>query len=125
MIWSMKTRDITTRYTPSALFHPFFRSNPLVLKASTIISAYAAAHSGGKGSFFVIFNNNLKNAKQYLIHNIWFADEEMKNVNISVSIPSEILLTFKKSGKTLALDMKRWSASKLLEQKDLSRVQNC
>ena len=68
----------------------------------------------------MIFNNNLKNTKQYLIHNIWFGDEEMKNVNISVSIPSEILLRPKESDKNLALDMKRWSASKLFKQKELS-----
>lgn len=44
----------------------------------------------------------------------------MKNVNINVSIPGEILLTLRESDIKLALDMKRWTALKLFEQKRLS-----
>lgn len=44
----------------------------------------------------------------------------MKNVNINISIPSEILLTLRESDKELALDMKRWTALKLFEEKRLS-----
>jgi predicted HTH domain antitoxin len=42
----------------------------------------------------------------------------MKNVNIS--IPNEILLTLRESDKELALNMKRWAALKLFEEKRLS-----
>jgi hypothetical protein len=44
----------------------------------------------------------------------------MKNVNINVSIPGEILLTLRESDIKLALDMKRWTALRLFEQKRLS-----
>lgn len=44
----------------------------------------------------------------------------MKNVNINISIPGEILLTLRESDKELAMDIKRWTALKLFEQKRLS-----
>jgi len=44
----------------------------------------------------------------------------VKNTNINISIPSEILLTLRKSDAELALDMKRWTALKLFEEKRLS-----
>lgn len=44
----------------------------------------------------------------------------MKNTNINISIPSEILLTLRESDAELALDMKRWTALKLYDEKRLS-----
>ena len=44
----------------------------------------------------------------------------MKNKNINISIPSEILLTLRESDAELALDMKRWTALKLFDEKRLS-----
>lgn len=44
----------------------------------------------------------------------------MKNKNINISIPGEILLTLRESDAELALDMKRWSALKLFDEKRLS-----
>lgn len=44
----------------------------------------------------------------------------MKNININISIPNEILLTLRESNNELALNMKRWSALKLFEEKRLS-----
>ncbi len=44
----------------------------------------------------------------------------MKNVNINISIPNEILLTLRESDNELALNMKRWAALKLFEEKKLS-----
>ena len=43
-----------------------------------------------------------------------------KNININISIPSEILLTLRESDAELALDMKRWTALKLFDEKRLS-----
>ena len=42
-----------------------------------------------------------------------------KNININISIPSEILLTLRESDAELALDMKRWTALKLFDEKRL------
>lgn len=42
----------------------------------------------------------------------------MKNINIS--IPNEILLTLRETDSDLALNMKRWAALKLYEEKKLS-----
>ncbi len=44
----------------------------------------------------------------------------MKNVNINISIPGEILLTLRESDNELALDIKRWTALKLYDEKKLS-----
>ncbi|KUO75924.1 MAG: hypothetical protein APF77_17240 [Clostridia bacterium BRH_c25] len=44
----------------------------------------------------------------------------MKNVNINISIPSEILLTLRENDVQLALDMKRYTAIKLYQDKRLS-----
>ena len=44
----------------------------------------------------------------------------LKNVNINILIPNEILLSLHESDNELALDMKRWAALKLYEQKRLS-----
>lgn len=44
----------------------------------------------------------------------------MKNININISIPNEILLTLRESDDELALNMKRWTALKLYEQRRLS-----
>ena len=41
----------------------------------------------------------------------------MKNVNINISIPSEILLTLRENDVQLALDMKRYTAIKLYQDK--------
>ncbi len=42
----------------------------------------------------------------------------MKNINIS--IPNEILLSLRESDNELGLNMKRWAALKLFEEKRLS-----
>lgn len=42
----------------------------------------------------------------------------MKNINIS--IPNEILLSLRESDNELALNMKRWAALKLFDEKRLS-----
>lgn len=44
----------------------------------------------------------------------------MKNVNINISIPGEILLTLRENDKQLALTMKRYTAIKLYQDKRLS-----
>ena len=44
----------------------------------------------------------------------------MKNININISVPNEILLTLRESDNELALNMKRWAALKLFEDKRLS-----
>lgn len=44
----------------------------------------------------------------------------LKNVNLNISVPSEILLTLRESDKQLALDMKRYTAIKLYQDKRLS-----
>lgn len=44
----------------------------------------------------------------------------MKNITINISLPGEILLTLRESDKELALNMKRWTALKLFEEKRLS-----
>ncbi len=44
----------------------------------------------------------------------------MKNINISVTLPSEILLALRESDKELALDMKRFTALKLYQDGRLS-----
>lgn len=44
----------------------------------------------------------------------------MKNVNINISIPGEILLTLRENDKQLALNMKRYTAIKLYQDKRLS-----
>jgi predicted HTH domain antitoxin len=44
----------------------------------------------------------------------------MKNVNINISVPDEILLTLRESHIELAMDMKRWTALKLFDEKRLS-----
>lgn len=44
----------------------------------------------------------------------------MKNVNINITIPGEILLTLRESDKQLALDMKRYTAIRLYQDKRLS-----
>lgn len=44
----------------------------------------------------------------------------MKNVNINITIPGEILLTLRENDKQLALNMKRYTAVKLYQDKRLS-----
>jgi len=44
----------------------------------------------------------------------------MKNVNLNISVPCEILLTLRESDKQLALDMKRYTALKLYQDRRLS-----
>ena len=44
----------------------------------------------------------------------------MKNVNLNISVPGEILLTLRESEKQLALEMKRYTALKLYQDKRLS-----
>lgn len=44
----------------------------------------------------------------------------LKNININISVPNEILLTLRESDRELALNMKRWAALKLFEEKKLS-----
>lgn len=44
----------------------------------------------------------------------------MKNVNINITIPSEILLTLREDDKQLALNMKRYTAIKLYQDRKLS-----
>lgn len=44
----------------------------------------------------------------------------MKNININISVPNEILLTLRETDSELALNMKRWAALKLFEEKKLS-----
>lgn len=44
----------------------------------------------------------------------------MKNVNINISIPSEIILTLRESEVQLALNMKRYTAIKLYQDRRLS-----
>lgn len=44
----------------------------------------------------------------------------MKNVNINISVPGEILLTLREDDKQLALNMKRYTAIKLYQDRKLS-----
>jgi predicted HTH domain antitoxin len=44
----------------------------------------------------------------------------MKDVNINISIPQEILLTLREKNDEFAINMKRWAALKLYEIKKLS-----
>ncbi len=44
----------------------------------------------------------------------------MKETNLSVTVPSEILLTLRESDEQLALNMKRYTAIKLFKDKRLS-----
>jgi hypothetical protein len=44
----------------------------------------------------------------------------LKHVNINISIPNEILFTLRESDNELALNMKRWAALKLYEDRRLS-----
>lgn len=44
----------------------------------------------------------------------------MNNVNINISIPGEILLTLRENDKQLALNMKRYTAIKLYQERKLS-----
>lgn len=44
----------------------------------------------------------------------------MKNVNINITIPEEILLTLREDGKQLALNMKKYTAIKLYQDRKLS-----
>ena len=44
----------------------------------------------------------------------------MKNVNISISVPSEIFLTLRETDAEFALDMKRYTAMKLFQDRRLS-----
>lgn len=44
----------------------------------------------------------------------------MKNVNINLIVPNEVLLTLRESGSKLALDMKRWASLKLYSDRKLS-----
>lgn len=44
----------------------------------------------------------------------------MKNVKLNITIPSEILLTLRENDKQLALNMKRYTAMKLYQDKRLS-----
>jgi len=44
----------------------------------------------------------------------------MKNVNINITIPGEILLTLREDDKQLALNMKRYTAMKLYQDRKLS-----
>lgn len=44
----------------------------------------------------------------------------MKNVNINITVPGEILLTLRENDKQLALNMKRYTAIKLYQDKRLS-----
>ena len=44
----------------------------------------------------------------------------MKNINLNISVPSEILLTLRENDKQLALDMKRYTALKFFEDRKLS-----
>ena len=44
----------------------------------------------------------------------------MKNVNIKITVPGEILLTLRENDKQLALNMKKYPAVKLYQDKRLS-----
>jgi len=44
----------------------------------------------------------------------------VKNVNINITVPGEILLTLRENDKQLALNMKRYTAIKLYQDKRLS-----